>query len=146
MNKKQTRSEARTEAFKLIFQSNMHKENIEGLFDHLIETQPECLPNINYIKDVVNGVLTYDEQISEIIKNNLSGSWKIERLSKPTLCILKLAVYEMKYIDNKDVPMKVAVNEALELTKTYDEPEFATFVNGVLGGVYKQIEEENKNN
>ncbi len=143
MNKKQTRTEARTEAFKLIFQLSMHRENIEGLFDHLLDESPESLPNIAYIKGVVNGVMVHEDELEEIIKNNLSRGWKLERLSKPILCILKMAVYEMKYVD--DVPMKVAVNEAVELVKVYDEPDKKTFVNGVLGGVFRQIESEKNN-
>lgn len=138
MSKRQTRSEAREEAFKLIFQRNMHKGEIEELYEHLIEEMPQSLPNINYIKNVVNGVIDREEEISALIRENLSKGWKIERLSKTTLCILELAIYEMKYVE--DVPVKVAVNEAVELTKKYDEPEKAAFVNGVLGGVFKGME------
>lgn len=138
MSRKQTRSEAREEAFKLIFQRNMHQGEIEELYSHLMEENPECLPNMSYIKGVVNGVIEKEEEITELIKSNLSKSWKLERLSKPTLCILELAVYEMAYAD--DVPMRVAVNEAVELAKKYDDEDKASFVNGVLGGVFKALE------
>ncbi len=142
MSKRQTRSEAREEAFKLIFQRNMHQGEIEALYEHLIEETPECLPNMRYIKGVVNGVIEKEEEISRIIRENLSKGWKAERLPKATLCILELAVYEMKYAE--DVPVKVAVNEAVELVKKYDDPEKAAFVNGVLGGVFKSMENKSE--
>ena len=77
----------------------------------------------------------YDE-LSEIISRNLAKGWTIERISKPSRAILMLAVYEIKYVE--DVPERVAVNEAVELAKLYDEPQAAPFVIGVLAGVIRK--------
>ncbi|MCX7715080.1 MAG: transcription antitermination factor NusB [Clostridia bacterium] len=140
MSKKQSRNEARAEAFKLIFQKDMHKEDIDSLFSYLLQEKPESSRNMDYIRKVVNGVTEHEHEIEEIIGRNLSKGWKLGRISKVSLCILKLAVYEMKYVD--DVPPSVAINEAVELVKIYDEPDKAAFVNGVLGGVYKEISEK----
>lgn len=134
---KQTRSQAREEAFKLVFQLNMHKDETDFLYENLLEEVPESERNIEYIKKVVNGVAEKGEEIEKTIQESLTKGWKITRLSKVSLSILKLAVYEMMYVD--DVPSNVAINEAIELAKKYDDEDKASFVNGVLGGIYKKI-------
>ena len=74
------------------------------------------------------------EAIDEIISNNAVG-WSIKRITKTALAILRLAIYEIKYVD--DVPEKVAINEAVELAKRFGEDGAGAFVNGVLAGVVK---------
>ena len=77
---------------------------------------------------------TLDNTISE----NLKSGWKTDRLSKVSLAILRLALYEIVYID--DIPDRVSVNEAVELAKQYDVDEAPSFINGVLSGVLKNRE------
>ena len=62
-----------------------------------------------------------------------SKGWKISRMSRMTVAVLRLAIYEMRYVE--DVPVGVAINEAVELAKVYDTDEAAAFINGVLGSV-----------
>ena len=76
-----------------------------------------------------------DQTIDEIIKDiekNLKSDWKIERISKIDLVILKLAIYEIKY---KNLPFKVVINEAVELAKKYGEDSSKNFVNGILASI-----------
>lgn len=131
MGKNQSRSEARSEAFKLIFQSGVNGDDMEFLFENLLENKPASIQNIDYIKAVVNGVLEKDEELRCDISENLSGGWKIERISKVSLALLKLAIYEIKYME--DIPVKVSINEAVNLDKKFDEPDNSAFINGVLG-------------
>ena len=70
-----------------------------------------------------------------LYRQNLKEDWKIERISKIDVVILKLAIYEIKY---KEVPYKVAINEAEELAKKYGEENSKTFVNGVLASIVKE--------
>ena len=135
MGKRLSRSEARQEAFKLIFGINQHTDDLEFLFENLIEENPKAEESMPYIREVVEGVAAHYDELSEIISRNLAEGWKIERISKPSRAILLLAVYEIKYVE--DVPERVAVNEAVELAKKFDEPQAAPFVNGVLAGVLK---------
>ena len=135
MGKRISRSEARREAFKLIFCLNQHTDELDFLFENLIEECPEAEGAMPYIKEVVSGVLTHYDELLEIIGANLKEGWTVERISKTSRAILLLAVYEIKYVG--DVPEKVAVNEAVELAKAFDEPSSAAFVNGVLAGVLK---------
>lgn len=137
---KQSRTEARTEAFKIIFQMDMHIDELDYLFECLLAEKPESKRNIDYIKNVVNGVSEKNDYLQEIIQSNLGRGWKLNRISKVSLSVLKMAIYEMLYVD--DVPANVAINEAIEIIKIYDEPERSSFVNGVLGGVYKNVLEK----
>ncbi|HAL63821.1 MAG: transcription antitermination factor NusB [Firmicutes bacterium] len=136
MGKRISRSEARQEAFKLIFELNQHMEETDFLFENLSFENPKAVSAMPYIREVVMGVLEHYDELLGIISANLAEGWKVERISKASRAILMLAIYEIKYVE--DVPQKVAVNEAVELAKTFDEPQSASFVNGVLAGVLKE--------
>ena len=94
-----------------------------------------------YIKDAVYGIESNRKEIINQIKDELSEKWDISRLSKISLAILKLAVYEMIYAK---VPYKLVINEAVELAKKYGDDSTPAFVNGILASVVKKnkIEEQ----
>lgn len=137
MSRKQTRSEARIEAFKLIFQYEVNKEEPEFLIEAMLSEHPESEKNINYIKTVFFGVIEKLSELDEYITNNIGEKWTISRISKVSLAVLRLAMFEIKYIE--DVPHKVAINEAVEIEKKFDDPDNSAFVNGVLGGFVKSL-------
>ena len=70
-----------------------------------------------------------------MIKKNLKSEWKMERVSKIDITILKLAIYEIKF---KEIPYKIAINEAVELAKKYGEEVSKNFVNGILASIVKE--------
>ena len=76
----------------------------------------------------------------QLIEKNLKADWKLDRISKIDLSLLKLAIYEIKY---KKIPYKVAINECLELSKKYGEESSKNFVNGILASVVKEEIGEN---
>ena len=82
------------------------------------------------------GIEDKHEEIDEIIASHLKKGWTLSRISKPSLAILRLAIYEMKYLDN--VPQSVSINEAVELAKKYTIDE-SKFVNGILGTYSREI-------
>ena len=135
--KKQTRSEARDAAFTQVFQMSMHEDDMDVVLDELLKERPECETNLGYIKQIIDGVTIHKEELEELIKKNLKKGWSVSRISKTSLAIMKLAIFEMKYVE--DVPAKVAINEAVELAKRYGEDGEANFVNGLLASVYKEI-------
>lgn len=90
--------------------------------------------NIEHIKEVVNGVVSKKDEIDKLIEDSLTN-WKMDRISKINLSILRLGIYEMKYVE--DVPDRVAINEALELTKRYSDEKSVSFINGVLDNILK---------
>ena len=134
------RSEARCEAFKLAFQITAHKDSYPEVVE-LFEEENQALKKSDkkqfmYIVSTANGIFAQKDTLDEVITKNLKPGWKTERLSKVSLAVLRLAVYEVLYVD--DIPDHVAVNEAVELAKQYDIDEAPAFINGVLSGVLKE--------
>lgn len=134
------RSEARELGFKFLYQIEVQKElneeQIELFFENYEITDDNA---IEYIRDLVSGIDKEKEAISDIIANNLKSDWKIERISKINLSLLKLAIYEIKY---KQLPYKVVINEVVELAKKYGEDTSHSFINGILASVVKTTENE----
>lgn len=89
----------------------------------------------NYITAVVHGVASHLSMLDEKIAAH-STNWEANRLSRMTTAVLRLALYEMLFVD--DVPEGAAINEAVELAKLYDSKEASAFINGVLGAVTRQ--------
>lgn len=130
------RSKLREETFKLLYSLEFCKDNIEEVINSYIEENSIIeIQDIDYMKNTINGILKEKENISKLISDNLAEKWTIERISKIDLVILKLAIYEVK---NTDIPFKVAINEAVELAKTYGDDNSKIFVNGVLASIVKQ--------
>ena len=132
------RSEIRELAFKLIYSLEIQKsENIEEQIDLYIENNNiENKDAIEYIKDCIHGINENAEEINEIVKSSLTSDWKIDRISKVNLSLLKLAIYEIKY---KNIPYKVEINEVVELAKTYGEDMSSKFINGALAKIVKEM-------
>ena len=130
------RSQTRELAFKLLYQIEIQKEisdeDMELFFENNNITSEEAK---SYIKDVVKGTSTNSQEILELISNNLKKDWNLERITKVNLALLKLAIYEIKY---KDIPFKVAINEAVELAKKYGEETSPVFINGILASIVKE--------
>lgn len=126
-----TRFEQREQAFFLIFESMFASNDcLEGIA--LYEENNGAIGE--YGKLLFDGVSKNTSQLDEIVAKNLNG-WKINRLPKVNLAILRLAVFEILFVD--DVPDSVAINEAVELAKKYSGTEDASFINGVLGSVFR---------
>ena len=124
------RSEIRELAFKLIY-------SLEQQIDLYIENNDiDEAKSIDYIKDCILGIENNKEEINKTIEGSLTEEWKIDRISKINLSLLKLAIYEIKY---KDIPYKVEINEVVELAKKYGEEKSAKFINGALAKVVKEM-------
>lgn len=131
------RSAIREQAFKLIYSLEIQRQNdLEESINLYIESNEIKDSNAQeYIKDAVLGIEEHKQKIMNQIETNLKKEWKIDRIAKIDLAILKLAIYEIKY---KDIPFKVVINEAVELAKKYGEDSSKNFVNGVLASVVKE--------
>ena len=127
-----TRSEMREHVFKLIFLVPFHdknelREQIDYYFDGLTDVNEK---DYEYIKNKALLVCELSDELDEKI-NSVSEGWPVDRIGKAELAIMRLAVYEMLYDD--DIPVNVAINEAVELAKSYgSDDNAASFVNGVL--------------
>ena len=134
------RSAIRELTFRLIYSLEIQKvENVQEQINLYFEsnniTDEEAK---KYIANAVNGIEEHQEEILKDIETNLKEEWKLSRISKMDLTILKLAIYEIKY---KEIPYKVAINESLELAKKYGEETSKNFINGILASVVKEIGE-----
>lgn len=129
------RSEARELAFEFLYQIEVQKEVDEEQIELFFESNEITDNNAKeYIKDIVEGTQKEEVSITETISNNLKTDWKIERISKINLALLRLAIYEIKY---KQLPYKVVINEVVELAKKYGEDTSHSFINGILASVVK---------
>ena len=91
---------------------------------------------LRYIDTVVEGVANREEELNAQIQKFAIG-WDISRISKLTRCIMQLAIFETLYVD--DVPVGVAVSEAVRLAKKYDGDDTGSFVNGILGSFARSL-------
>ncbi|MCR4434268.1 MAG: transcription antitermination factor NusB [Clostridiales bacterium] len=128
------RRASREIAMKLLYQLELQKEDREEQLRYALEENALTDSDKNYILDVVDGVHKNLEAIDKIIETYSKG-WKINRISKVDLSILRLSIYEMNY--RNDIPFNVSINEAVELAKRYSSDDAGSFVNGILGKVAK---------
>ena len=123
-----SRHELRESVFKILFQV----ENTDLDYRELLEFEVDDVSGNEYVTRTLDDIFAKKEQIDEIISNNLKG-WKLERLSKMDRQILRISTYEILFTD---IPYKVSINEAVELSKKYSEKDDSyKFINGVLKGI-----------
>lgn len=133
------RRELREHIFKLLFLSEFNEnaempEQLQMYFEQLEElTQQEQ----TYMEEKYERIRTQTEVLDHLLNETAAG-WKTSRMSKVDLTILRLAVYEMRM--DEDVPVKVAINEAVELSKKYGGDDSSSFINGILGKLAKANE------
>ena len=131
------RREMREHIFKLLFLREFNEaeempEQIKLYFDEMEDLGPD---QQTYMENKYDRIQEHLEEIDRIL-NEKSTGWKTKRMSKVDLNILRLAVFEMKY--DEDVPVKVAINEAVEISKVFGKKDSASFINGILGKVARE--------
>ena len=136
INRRQAREITLCLVFDFGFNSEEKPEELLDLYiryfpDGELHPVSEEIKEDSYISQVYFGVAENIAALDEIIRNH-SLNWKLERISRVSVSILRIAVYELLYM--KDIPTEVSVNEAVELSK-FDADDSYTFVNGVLGAV-----------
>lgn len=142
-----SRRDARTAAVKIIFGYSFSvTDNSPDSIEKLIEAYMQDFDDSDggaaeeymYLCDVVRGTVSHIDEIDKLINLCIKG-WSFERLGKADLAILRVAVYEMKYRD--DIPESISINEAVEIAKKYGTDDSPSFINGVLGSVYKIVKD-----
>lgn len=123
-----SRHELRESVFKILFQV----ENTDLDYRELLEYEVDDVASSEYVVKTLDDIFEKKNEIDEIISNNLKD-WKLERLSKMDRQILRISAYEILFTD---IPYKVSINEAVELSKKYSEKDDSyKFINGVLKGI-----------
>lgn len=126
------RRASREMAMKLLYQLEIQKENMEEQKKLFFEENTLAEKDRAYISNVIEGVYANQEFINNMIEVHSKG-WKIGRISKVDLSIMRLSIYEICFRD--DIPYNVSINEAVELAKKYSSEEAGSFVNGILSKV-----------
>lgn len=136
-----SRKKARDNAFKCIYELEFGRdEDLNKILNNCYEENDNKPDEMEYIEMVLKGVKENLAEIDNVILSKLKN-WSIERIAKIDLAILRLAIYEINYVE--DIPEKVSANEAVELAKTYGNNDSKSFVNGVIAKVIESKEENN---
>lgn len=134
-----TRHESRQEAFCLLFEKTFTDQLIDDIIEGATETRD--LQVSEFTLTLAKGTEEHLAELDALIESKLKN-WKLSRISKVSLAILRMAAFELQYV--ADVPMSVTINEAVELAKQYASEDDYAFVNGVLGAIAKEYHLENK--
>ncbi|MXO63552.1 transcription antitermination factor NusB [Qipengyuania oceanensis] len=141
----QARSAARLAAVQALYQQSMEKTALARLLNEfhqhrlgqVIEDEHYADAEIDFFDDVVGGVDARRDELDEIISGKLADGWKISRLDKTMLQVLRAGTYEL--VARPDVPIGTVISEYVDVAKAFFDDREAKFVNGVLDAVSKQV-------
>lgn len=130
---------SREYTMKILYQMEIQNENSDKLINTFINENGIFGEDEDFIRGLIYGVLEKKQFIDNLIESNLRG-WKIDRIAKVDLAILRISVYEI--MAREDIPINVSINEAIELAKKYSNTDSAAFINGILGKIYNTINKD----
>ncbi len=127
-------------AFQTLYEYDFRGEKKSGLqIDKItmrnLKQYEQVVDDTKFVEDLVAGVLKHQKKIDDIIRP-AAPEWPVDQIARVDKILLRLAIYELLY--EKDIPPKVAINEAVELAKSFGGENSSKFVNGVLGTVYRE--------
>jgi len=131
-----SRTKARKQAFFIVFEHCFHDEPLCDILEAARETRE--FESDAFTEALSEGVISHVEELDKII-DTYAIDWKRSRISKVSLALLRLSIYELKYLPEM-VPTGVSINEAVELAKKYASEEDASFINGILGSFVRAEE------
>lgn len=132
-----TRTQARETAFFIVFEHSFSGETVAEIIDKSTEARDLDVPEFS--RFLAQKVIDSKEELDSHI-SRLSRGWTIDRISRVSLAILRVAICEILY--SEDIPSSVAINEAVNLCKMYAGEEDYAFVNGILGSFVREREEK----
>ena len=136
----------RSIALQTLFELDFSQDSENDLQSVIKRNVKEFAPNtgdFSYVTNLVESIRTKQSELDNIIEK-AAPEWPIDKISVVDRNILRIGLYELLFADRKEVPAKVAINEAIELAKKFGGDSSGKFVNGVLGAVYKEIGEPGK--
>ena len=122
---------SREKSMEILFSITLTKDSAMDAVENFVENYEGNIKEIDleYLRKIIYGVEEKKEEIDKAIEEHLHN-WKMSRISKVNLSILRLATYELLFDD--EIPKSVAINEALEITRKYSDQKSISFINGVL--------------
>ncbi len=139
-----SRRKERQFAFQVLYsvhaEDTASKDRVEATFDHFLTTEHEAQDEtaMPFARTLVHGVMEHLDELDATIAR-FSKHWKLSRIAQVELTILRLGIFEMRYV--ADIPVRVAINEAIELAKEFGDDNSRNFINGILDGVGKELAE-----
>ncbi len=137
---------SRSIVLQTLFEWDFNTHKLSDAVDALLRNIAEFADNsadLEFMKTLMSGVIAKEDDLNSII-NKAAPEWPIEKISTVDRNVLRMGLYELLFSDRGEVPPKVAINEAIELAKSFGGENSGKFVNGVLGAVYKEIGEPGK--
>ena len=136
-NRHLSRSVAMQSLFEWDF-SGQDKSKIKSIVQRNVEQFAPGLEDSVFVETLINGVLKKQKKIDSVIEK-AAPEWPLEQIAAVDRNVLRIGLYELLFGNKKEVPNKVAINEAIELAKTFGGDSSGKFVNGVLGTVYREM-------
>ncbi|MGF7057008.1 transcription antitermination factor NusB [Brassicibacter mesophilus] len=131
---------ARESAMKLLFQMEANNDFTENIVDLFMANNELNGEDKDYIFKTVNKIVQNKEEIDRNIEKYSQG-WRLNRMPKVDLAVLRIAVFEIMY--EEEIPIEVSINEAIDIVKKYSTSESSKFVNGLLGGLVRDRDDNN---
>ena len=119
------------------------KEDLNKIVERNLDEFGSGVDEPDFAWRIIKGVIEHLDALDKIIEK-AAPEWPLSQISIVDRNVLRIGLYELLYADKKEVPEKVAINEAIELAKNYSGPNSSKFINGVLGTVYKEIGTSNQ--
>lgn len=116
-------------------------EDLEKIVEKNIKEFGPGLEDKTFVWQLINGVISNLSALDKIIRQ-AAPEWPINQITIIDRNVLRIGLYELLYEDKEEVPPKVAINEAIELAKTFGGESSGKFINGVLGTIYKELDRE----
>lgn len=126
---------AREMVLKVLFQIDVGKVDLDLALETVLEEEESCWVK-DFVRSLARGTMENLQKIDEMI-NRFAREWTVDRMAAVDRNILRLAVYEILFLD--DIPSAVSINEAVELAKIYGTEESSKFINGILGNVVRNV-------
>jgi N utilization substance protein B len=123
----------------------LNPNEFENILNHNIKEFSHDEPDLEYTKNLLDGILKKKDEIDQVIIK-AAPEWPLDKIASVDRNVLRLGLYELIYADKKEVPAKVAINEAIEVAKFFSGETSGKFINGVLGAVYRDIYGEDDKN
>ena len=140
-----TRHLARSIVLQSLYEWDFYNQK-NDLAEILERNMKEFGPGIDepeFVWSLMNNIITHKKELDNIIEK-AAPEWPIDQIAIIDRNALRIGLYELLYADRKEVPPKVAINEAIEVAKNYGGPNSGKFINGVLGTIYREIGEPGK--
>lgn len=119
------------------------KEKLIEILERNIKEFGPGMENVDFITNLVKGAIDHWDKINKIIEKG-APEWPLEQINIVDRNVLRIGIYELLFANREEVPPKVAINEAIELAKTFGGENSGKFINGVLGTIYREIGEPGK--